>query len=150
MLAPNAKLRSMIIPGGPADEHGDALHPSASTRISWARLLKRVLDIDIEQCRRHLEDHHRHRKSACDRQDPRAPRLVRPGTANYRRGTSLSSKPPERQPISHAIRFSSLSRPPPVAPHPPLRHLALWARMNGTTIPRFGTEIPAILFSVTK
>jgi len=33
-----------------AEVHADAPHPSAPARISWARLLKRVFDIDIEQC----------------------------------------------------------------------------------------------------
>ncbi len=52
MLAPNAKLRSEIIPT-PVE---DATEPStdhaqdASARLSWARLLKRVFDIDIEHC----------------------------------------------------------------------------------------------------
>ena len=54
MLAPNAKLRSEIIPN-PAEhatEHStDHAHAQgASARISWARLLKRVFDIDIEHC----------------------------------------------------------------------------------------------------
>jgi hypothetical protein len=41
--------------------------------MSWARLLKRVFEIDIEECppvRWHLEDHRRHRTSPRDRQDP--------------------------------------------------------------------------------
>jgi hypothetical protein len=56
VLAPNARLRSEIIPSppvnanAPAADHGDAPPPSAPTRISWARLLKRVFDIDSEQC----------------------------------------------------------------------------------------------------
>jgi hypothetical protein len=56
VLAPNAKLRAEIIPGTPVNandnlaDHGDVPHHSASARISWARLLKRVFDIDIEQC----------------------------------------------------------------------------------------------------
>ena len=70
VLAPNAKLRSEIIPSsgrqagnapvpgfpGAPDandklaDHGDAPHPSAPARISWARLLKRVFAIDIEHC----------------------------------------------------------------------------------------------------
>jgi hypothetical protein len=56
VLAPNAKLRPEIVPGRPinsndtADNHGDAPHHSAPARISWARLLKRVFAIDIEQC----------------------------------------------------------------------------------------------------
>jgi hypothetical protein len=54
VLAPHAKLRSQIIPapaenapGQPAD-HAHA--HGAPARMSWARLLKRVFDIDIEHC----------------------------------------------------------------------------------------------------
>ena len=71
VLAPNAKLRPEIIPssgrqagdlpvpGFPsapvntpsaAEIHAEAPHPSAPARLGWARLLKRVFDIDIEQC----------------------------------------------------------------------------------------------------
>jgi hypothetical protein len=54
VLAPNAKLRAEIIPDGkkssPSDANDDAPHSSTSVRISWARLLKRVFDIDIDQC----------------------------------------------------------------------------------------------------
>ena len=54
VLAPNAKLRSKIVPAPPeratepptnhARAHGE------TPRMSWARLLKRVFDIDIEHC----------------------------------------------------------------------------------------------------
>jgi hypothetical protein len=56
VLAPNAKLRPQIIPGRPdtlndtADDPDGALHHASSARISWARLLKRVFDIDVEHC----------------------------------------------------------------------------------------------------
>jgi len=56
VLAPNAKLRSAIIPNAQktekdtSDAQDDAPHSSASVRISWTRLLKRVFDIDIEHC----------------------------------------------------------------------------------------------------
>ncbi len=56
VLAPNAKLRAVIVPGWSvsvnetADELVDAPHHVSSTRMSWARLLKRVFDIDIEHC----------------------------------------------------------------------------------------------------
>jgi len=56
VLAPNAKLRAEIIPGSKknkshASNANDAVpHSSASVRISWARLLKRVFEIDIEHC----------------------------------------------------------------------------------------------------
>jgi hypothetical protein len=59
VLAPNAKLRPEIIPKAPANnantpsaEHGDAPPPAAPVPMSWARLLKRVFEIDIEQCPR--------------------------------------------------------------------------------------------------
>jgi len=56
VLAPNAKLRAEIIPDGmknkskPTDENDDVPQSTTSVRISWARLLKRVFDIDIEHC----------------------------------------------------------------------------------------------------
>jgi Putative transposase len=71
VLAPNAKLRPEIIPssgrqasnvpvpGFPSApvnanahsaDHGETPHPSTLVRMSWARLLKRVFDIDIEHC----------------------------------------------------------------------------------------------------
>lgn len=56
ILAPNAKHRAEIIPAevvnvnNATDKHDEAPCPSSATRISWARLLKRVFDIDIEHC----------------------------------------------------------------------------------------------------
>src|ERR687892_1904688 len=54
VLAPNAKLRSKIVPGPapPATESPseDAHAQGETPRMSWARLLKRVFDIDIEHC----------------------------------------------------------------------------------------------------
>ena len=58
VLAPNAKLRALVVLNGPgqasgkpeltATEQGCAHgHPP---RISWARLLKRVFEIDMEHC----------------------------------------------------------------------------------------------------
>ena len=51
VLAPNAKLRAAIVPSAPeqAIVHA-AEHCHAPARMSWARLLKRVFDIDIERC----------------------------------------------------------------------------------------------------
>ena len=52
VLAPNAKLRGAVIPqpeqrdNAPAHAHA---HGQAA-RMSWARLLKRVFDIDVERC----------------------------------------------------------------------------------------------------
>ena len=54
VLAPHAKLRSKVVPKSERAatahtcEHAQA--HSAPVRMSWARLLKRVFDIDIERC----------------------------------------------------------------------------------------------------
>ena len=65
VLAPNAKLRRQIVPAPPeratesAPDHAPA--QGETPRMSWARLLKRVFDIDIEHCPNcgGLEDHRR-------------------------------------------------------------------------------------------
>jgi Putative transposase len=54
VLAPNAKLRSKIVPA-PAEPAAAPPTDQASAqgetpRMSWARLLKRVFDIDVEHC----------------------------------------------------------------------------------------------------
>jgi hypothetical protein len=54
VLAPNAKLRSKIVPA-PAERATAPLTDQApahgeTPRMSWARLLKRVFDIDVEHC----------------------------------------------------------------------------------------------------
>ena len=54
MLAPNAGLRAAMVPG-PAQntkEPADELAHGAPARMGWARLLKRVFDIDLEHCPR--------------------------------------------------------------------------------------------------
>jgi hypothetical protein len=90
VLAPNAKLlRPEIIPNVPVNVNtfsaDDAEVPplAAPAPMSWARLLKRVFEIDIEQCPQcgHVEDHCRHRASPRDYQDPHPSRLARPSTA---------------------------------------------------------------------
>jgi Putative transposase len=54
VLAPNAKWRSQVVPVPPQQAtagEGDCEHAhSKPVRMTWARLLKRVFDIDIEQC----------------------------------------------------------------------------------------------------
>jgi hypothetical protein len=58
VLAPNAKLRPAIIPNTSTDANANAAAPDQSEtlprfhlgRMSWAGLLKRVFDIDIEKC----------------------------------------------------------------------------------------------------
>ena len=52
MLAPNAGLRAVVVPGPaqdtgvPSDEHAQ----DALARMGWARLLKRVFEINLEHC----------------------------------------------------------------------------------------------------
>lgn len=62
VLAPNAKLRPLVVPQGPLkdeqapDVAASGVQCEAETaqvrpgRISWARLLKRVFDIDMQHC----------------------------------------------------------------------------------------------------
>ncbi|MBL8351924.1 MAG: hypothetical protein JNL87_16625 [Burkholderiaceae bacterium] len=63
MLAPNARLRALVVPQGPdveeqateaavASECGaeTVQDQSRSHRISWARLLERVFDVDMQHC----------------------------------------------------------------------------------------------------
>ena len=54
VLAPHAKWRAAIVPA-PAEnvsrQSADHAHAQPSpARMSWARLLKRVFDIDLEHC----------------------------------------------------------------------------------------------------
>ena len=62
MLAPSftneAKLRALVVPGGPEEGAGESDQTATESdcahgrpaRISWARLLKRVFEIDLEHC----------------------------------------------------------------------------------------------------
>ena len=58
MLAPNAKLRALVVPACPDEDVAAselaAAEPACEhrrpARISWARLLKRVFEIDLEHC----------------------------------------------------------------------------------------------------
>ncbi|MEO8545152.1 MAG: transposase, partial [Burkholderiaceae bacterium] len=58
VLAPNAKPRAMVVPHGLKQATGKseltATEPGCAhgrpARISWARLLKRVFQIDLEHC----------------------------------------------------------------------------------------------------
>ena len=55
MLAPNAKLRALVVPQAPEQattgkSEQTATEPGRSARIGWARLLKRVFEIDLEHC----------------------------------------------------------------------------------------------------
>ena len=54
VLAPNAKLRSRVVPvpvQRTTTGEGDCRHEhGAPQRMTWARLLTRVFDIDVERC----------------------------------------------------------------------------------------------------
>jgi hypothetical protein len=56
VLAPNAKLRPLVVPQGPPAQAQAAAECEVEPvqarphRIGWARLLKRVLDIDLRHC----------------------------------------------------------------------------------------------------
>ena len=58
VLAPNAKLRALVVPqepepaaqaAPPAEGEANCVH-HRPVRLSWAKLLKRVFDLDLEQC----------------------------------------------------------------------------------------------------
>jgi len=120
VLAPNARLRSAIISRAPVnanDKLADhAPLPSVPGRISWAQLLKRVFDIDLEHCplRWHLEDHHRYRRSQRDRQDPNASRLARPSTTSITGAALRSIQPPDPKRTPHLVQI-----PEPTTPYGP-------------------------------
>ena len=58
VLAPNAKMRAQGVPAGPDEQDSAACSSSAEpgcvharpARMNWARLLKRVFEIDLEHC----------------------------------------------------------------------------------------------------
>ncbi|MPZ41943.1 MAG: hypothetical protein GEV05_00805 [Betaproteobacteria bacterium] len=51
MLAPHAKLRAAVVPGTVEKRSEPAeVRPRRAARMSWARLLKRVFEIDVEHC----------------------------------------------------------------------------------------------------
>jgi hypothetical protein len=57
VLAPNAKMRSKVVPQppdepaqkAPSPGYGDAAH-GRPMRLGWAKLLKRVFNLDLEHC----------------------------------------------------------------------------------------------------
>ena len=120
VLAPNAKLRSKIVPSPPERAtESSTNHPQAqgeSPRMSWARLLKRVFDIDIEHCSNcggalkiiaapsTAQD--THRRSAGNRQDPQPSGPTDPRTAPCA-GASSRSIPTDlrsRKPLANPSR----------------------------------------------
>ena len=52
VLAPNAGLRAAVVPGPPekpGEPAGEHAH-GVRARMGWARLLKRVFELDLEHC----------------------------------------------------------------------------------------------------
>jgi hypothetical protein len=149
VLAPHAKLRAQIVPSAPlnaheaCDHHAQSPPPSAPARMSWACLLKRVFDIDIE-CWLN-----------CGGASKIIPAIVDPTVIakilttctyppahrpDHRRGESICSKPPDRTlklPFHPAQPRSRRSRSP--------RHSR--KRQNGADMGRLnpmnGPENPA-------
>ena len=100
VLAPNAKLRALVVPqevpqevrqepeapaqvAPPAECEAHCAH-HRPVRLSWARLLKRVFEIDLAHCPScggELKDHRCHLGTAGDREDPHAPGVAGPCTA---------------------------------------------------------------------
>ena len=51
VLAPNARARSEVVPVPAPDLEDPDAHPaSRAKRYSWAKLLARVFDVDLEHC----------------------------------------------------------------------------------------------------
>ena len=93
VLAPNAKLRAQVVPQEPEApaqeakraecEAGCAQH--RPVRLSWAKLLKRVFDLNLEHCPNcggGAEDHCGDPGTASHREDPHAPGIAGACTAS--------------------------------------------------------------------
>jgi hypothetical protein len=84
VLAPNATLRAAVIPQAAQKDRASA-HEHTHGQVvpmRWARLLKRVFDIDVElRLRRSAEDPRCDRRACGDREDPHAPGPGRAGAA---------------------------------------------------------------------
>ena len=119
VLAPNAKLRREIIPRPPeqATEPSCDHTQGAPARLSWARLLKRVFDIDIEHCPNcggslkiivcpEPSSKGRHRRSAGDCQNPRpsGPAHPRPATLPGAAIRFIPDNLRSRKPVANASR----------------------------------------------
>jgi hypothetical protein len=92
MVAPNAKMRVMVVPsdlaGSMKASQPAACEPNCahhrSIRLSWARLLKRVLLLDLEHCLNcggELKVIAAILKAPVIERHPHAPRTAGPGTA---------------------------------------------------------------------
>ena len=121
VLAPNAKLRSKIVPAPPErapETSSEGAHAQgAPPRISWARLLKRVFDIDIEHCPNcggslkiiacpEPSSKGCHRRSAGNHQDPHpsGPADPRPAPCPSSASRSIPDNLRTRKPLANASR----------------------------------------------
>jgi hypothetical protein len=105
VLASNAKLRPLVVPQGTEVQEQTTEVAAASEcetepvqarphRISWARLLTRVFDIDMQHCpelrRRGAQDHRGHPGASGHREDRGSPgpgsAAATPGGGRARRG----------------------------------------------------------------
>ncbi len=102
-----------------AEVHADAPHPSAPARLGWARLLKRVFDIDIEQCPQcggtltilaAIED-----ASVIAKILTNPSRLARPGTAPMARAVIRPTPKGLIQAVTPSQPVQPPSRQPPLA-----------------------------------
>ena len=99
---PSCALRSFRVQRSrqPSTQLDHAHAQGSPARMSWACLLKRVFDIDMEYCPNcggRLQDHRRDRRSRADCQDPHPPALTRPRTAQITgAASSICSKRPDR------------------------------------------------------
>jgi len=121
VLAPNAKLRRKIVPT-PAERATEtssenAQAQGAPARISWARLLKRVFDIDMDHCLNcpgslkiiacpEPSSKGRHRRSAGNHQDPQpsGPAHPRPAPCAGSSSRSIPNDLRSRKPLAKASR----------------------------------------------
>jgi len=110
VLAPNAKLRREIVPSPPEQATAAACDHAqgAPARLSWARLLKRVFDIDIEHCPNCGGSLiiAANRRSAGDCQNPRpsGPAHPRPATLSCATIRFIPDNLRSRKPVANASR----------------------------------------------
>ena len=124
VLAPNAKLRALVVPQG-QDEGAWATQPAACeasrahhrpARLSWARLLKarvRARPGALPELRRRAEDHRRDPGAAGHRKDPYAPGSAGPGAATgcgAWAGAASGLNAPKQVPVKAALRSERWGR----------------------------------------
>ena len=102
VLAPNAKLRPLVVPcraDSESDDNSEQQDPASTPRqhISWARLLKREFNIDIQTCP-HCQGN---LKILASIEDP-------PTIAKILKHLGLPTRAPPRAPARHPDGFDFL------------------------------------------